>query len=247
MRVLLNYSDNFDIQYGNYFVTNRKTKEIISEFERARYKILGLDPYDSKRNYVYLTTQVTRLLRLQEINYSYGNGAIVYKSNYFCNGMWHFNLHINSNLNCYMLVLVNDFNCRPPYVPDLTTKLLPPLTPVGVPLLNETPTLTAPNNILFVSPVEDMEYEYVKTKKERRSSKDFKELYDDDDSESESPKPKKKVSKKGSSGKAKKGSKKTSKKGSKKGSTKAKKSSKKNSKKGSTKAKKGSTKANKKK
>ena len=100
MRVLVNYSDNFDIQYGNYFVTNRKTKEIISEFERARYKILGLDPYDSKRNYVYLTTQVTRLLRLQEINYSYGNGAIVYKSNYFCNGMWHFNLHINSNLNC---------------------------------------------------------------------------------------------------------------------------------------------------
>ena len=191
MRVLVNYSDNFEIQYGNYFVTNRKTKEIISEFERARYKILGLDPYDSKRNYVYLTTQVTRLLRLQEVNYSYGNGALVYKSNYFCNGMWHFNLHIDSNLNCYMLVLVNDFNCRPPYVPDLTTKLLPPLTPIGIPLLNETPTLTAPDNILFVSPVEDMEYEYVKTKKERRSSKDFKELYDDD-SDSDSPKPRKK-------------------------------------------------------
>jgi len=202
MKYQIGYSDNLNNNYGNYFVKTRNTSEIVYDFERARYIILGLDPYDAKKNYVYLSTDITRMLRLEELTHSYGNGALVYKSNYFCNGLWHFNLHINSNLNCYMLVLVNDFGCRPPYVPDLSSKLLPPMSPVGIPSLNNTPTMTAPDSTIYVSPVEDVRYEYVKKKTKPRSD-DF-----DDSSESESSKSKKKKKKTNSKKKSKKSKKK---------------------------------------
>ena len=195
MRYQIGYSDNLNNNYGNYFVKTRNTSEIVYEFERARYIILGLDAYDAKKNYVYLSTDVTRMLRLQQVNHSYGNGSLVYKSNYFCNGLWHFNLHINSNLNCYMLVLVNDFGCRPPYIPDLTSKLLPPMSPVGIPSLNNTPTMTAPDSTLFVSPVEDVKYEYVR-KKNKTSYDDFDDIDDSSSSESEEKPKKKKTSSK---------------------------------------------------
>ena len=216
MRYQIEYLDNVNNNFGNYFVQKKYSKEIIYDFERAKYKILGLDPY-SKDNYVYLSTDVTRMLRLEQVNQTYGNGALVYKSIYFCNGLWHFNLHINSNLNCYMLVLVNDFSCRPPYIPNLTSKLLPPMSPLGIPSLNNTPTMTSPDSTLFVSPVEDVKYEYVKTKKTKPRYEDFDDI-DDSSSDSESEKQIKKpknTKKKNSKNTKKKNSKNTKKKNSK--------------------------------
>ena len=99
MKYGIDYYDNFSENYGDYFTIKRNVNEIIFDFERAKYMILGLDPYDAKKNYVNLSTDITRLLRLKKINKTYGNGAHVYISPYFCNGSWEFNLHINSSLN----------------------------------------------------------------------------------------------------------------------------------------------------
>ena len=192
MRYGIDYLDNFSDNYGDYFVKKRNTKEIIYDLERAKYMILRLDPYDAKNNYVYLSTDVTRLLSLKKTSKTYGNGAVVYKSFYFCNGLWDFNLHINSNLNCYMLVLVHDFGCRPPYIPDLSSKLMSPTILPGS-LMNQSPTLTAPDSTLYVSPIEDMEYTYVKTKKYKPKKHDFDDIDDSsDESSSEETVPKKK-------------------------------------------------------
>jgi len=235
MKYSIDYLEDMNNNYGNYFVINNKSKEVINSFEKARYEILGLDPYDSKNNYVYITTSIARMLRLETVDIIYDNGAAVYKSRYFCNGLWHFNLHINSNLNCYILVLVYDFSCRPPYIPNIN-----PLPPLNIPSILDNPTLSAPDNTLYISPVEDVEYIYVETKKKKRSSKHFEDIDDDDsiDSSSEEKKTSKKKTSKKKTSKKKTSKKKTSKKKtSKKKTSKQKTSKKKTSKKKTSKKK----------